>query len=68
MKWTHGCTWFSEAQDDYEISCSFPQEAEYHLRPLIKYRIKLLVKNNVVIYIGETQVIATACLLNRKVP
>ena len=36
-------------EEDYKISATFPQEAEYHLRHLVEYRIKLLLKANIVI-------------------
>ena len=38
---------------DYEINSLFPLEVEYHLRHLIEYRIKLLLKDRVVIEPGE---------------
>ena len=51
---------------DYDITSFFTSEIQHHLRPLIEYRIKLLLKNNVVIHCGETQEVETACILNQK--
>ena len=46
--------------NDYEIKSSFPVEVEYHLRHLIEYRIKLLLKDRVVIEPGESKLVETA--------
>ena len=35
---------------DYDITSFFTSEIQHHLRPLIKYRKKLLLKNSVVIH------------------
>ena len=53
-------------EDDYHISSFFPSEIQYNLHPLIEYRIKLLLKHNVVIHSGESQKIETVCILNKK--
>ena len=58
--------WCEESQEDYEISSFFPSEVEYQLRPLIEYKIKLLLKNNVILEQGESQVVATACQISKK--
>ena len=51
---------------DYDITLFFSSEIQHHLQPLIDYRIKLLLKNSVVIHCGETQEVETACILNQK--
>ena len=57
-----------EDEEDYKISATFPQEAEYHLRHLVEYRIKLLLKGNVVIEPSESQLVETACKITKKTP
>ena len=54
--------------NDYEIKSSFPVEVEYHLRHLIEYRIKLLLKDRVVIEPGESKLVKTACILPKRLP
>ena len=51
---------------DYNITSFFTSEIQHHLQPLIEYRIKLLLKNSVVIHCGETQEVETACVLNQQ--
>ena len=55
-----------EVKDDYEISSSFPIMVEYHLIPMIEYRIQLLLKNKISTRPGETQLVQTACLVDKK--
>ena len=40
---------------DYDITSFFSSDIQHHLQPLIDYRIKLLLKNSVVIHCGESQ-------------
>ena len=51
---------------DYDITSFFTSEIQHHLQPLIEHRIKLLLKNSVVIHCGETQEVETACILNQQ--
>ena len=51
---------------DYNITLFFTSEIQHHLQPLIEHRIKLLLKNSVVIHCGETQEVETACVLNQQ--
>ena len=51
---------------DYDITSFFTSEIQHHLQPLIEHRIKLLLKNSVVIHCGETQEVETACVLNQQ--
>ena len=51
---------------DYNITSFFTSEIQHHLQPLIEHRIKLLLKNSVVIHCGETQEVETACVLNQQ--
>ena len=55
-------------EEDYKISATLPQEAEYHLRHLVEYRIKLLLKGNVVIEPSESQLVETTCKISKKTP
>ena len=59
---------YTEEEEDYKISSTFPQEAEYHLRHLVEYRIKLLLKGSVVIEPSESQLVETACRISKKTP
>ena len=54
--------------NDYEINSVFPVEVQYHLRHLIEYRIRLLLKERVVIESGESKVVETACILHKRLP
>ena len=51
---------------DYDITSFFTSEIQHHLQPLIEHRIKLVLKNSVVIHCGETQEVETACVLNQQ--
>ena len=51
---------------EYDITSFFTSEIQHHLQPLIEHRIKLLLKNSVVIHCGETQEVETACVLNQQ--
>ena len=52
--------------NDYEINSVFPVEVQYHLRHLIEYRIRLLLKERVVIESGECKLVETACILHKR--
>ena len=49
--------------DDYYISSFFTEELQYHLQPLIEYRIKLVLKQTVIFHGGESQSVETCCIL-----
>ena len=55
-----------ESEEDYNLADFFPEQIPYLLHPLIKYRIKLLLKNELFIP-GETQVVNTSCMLRGKI-
>ena len=55
-----------DKQMDYEINSSFPPQVTEDLKPLIEFRIKLLLKSDICIQPGESQLIQTACTLNKK--
>ena len=59
---------YEEKEPDYTIGSSFPQEPDYSLRHLIDYRIKLLLKDDVVLESSETQLVATCCKISNKSP
>ena len=59
---------YEESEPDYTIDSSFPQEPEYSLRHLIDYRIKLLLKDEVVLESSETQLVATCCKISNRSP
>ena len=56
-----------ESENDYDIA-DMPIYAQYHTRNLIEFRIKLYLKNNVVIYPGAEQVVQTCCLITVQPP
>ena len=56
------------SEPDYTIDSSFPQEPEYGLRHLIDYRIKLLLKDEIVLESSETPLVATCCKISKKSP
>ena len=57
-----------DKQMDYEINSSFPPQVTEDLKPLIEFRIKLLLKSDICIQPGESQLVQTACTLNKKIP
>ena len=59
---------FQEDVLEYEISSTFPGEPEYHLRHLIDYRIKLLLKNDIILEPSESKLVATSCKISKKPP
>ena len=59
---------YEESEPDYTIDSFFPQEPEYSLRHLIDYRIKLLLKDELVLESSETQLVATCCKISKKSP
>ena len=52
--------------EDYVINASFPKQPKNTLKHLIEYRIKLLLKDEVLIEAGETQLVATSCKIERR--
>ena len=52
--------------EDYVINASFPKQPKNALKHLIEYRIKLLVKEEVLIRAGETRVVPTSCKIERR--
>ena len=51
---------------DYVINASFPKQPKNILKHLIEYRIKLLLKDEVLMEAGETQLVATSCKIERR--
>ena len=56
-----------EGEEDHNLQDLFPVPVPYHLHHLIEYRIKLLLKNDVLFIPGETQVVNTSCVLRGKI-
>ena len=54
------------AEDDNHLEDFFPKSLPEPLQPLIEYRIKLLMKTDALFLPGESQVVNTSCLINRK--
>ena len=52
--------------EDYVINASFPKQPEKTLRHLIEYRIKLLLKEDVFIEAGESRLVTTSCMVERR--
>ena len=52
--------------EDYVINASFPKQPKNTLKHLIEYRIKLLLKEEVLIEAGDTQVVSTLCIIERR--
>ncbi len=52
--------------EDYVINASFPKQPKNKLKHLIEYRIKLLVKEEVLMEAGETQLVPTSCKIERR--
>ena len=52
--------------EDYVINASFPKQPKNTLKHLIEYRIKLLLKEEVLIEAGGTQVVPTLCIIERR--
>ena len=48
------------------INTTFPKQPKKKLKHLIEYRIKLLLKDEVLIEAGETQLVATSCKIERR--
>ena len=40
-------------QEDYEVNSSFPPEVPLHLKPLIEFRVQLLLKDKLIMQPGE---------------
>ena len=59
---------FEEDDLEYEISSTFPAEPEYHLRHLIDYRIKLLLKNDIILEPSESKLVVSSCKIPQKHP
>ena len=52
--------------EDYVINTLFPKQPKNTLKHLIEDRIKLLLKDEVLIEAGETQLVATSCKIERR--
>ena len=59
---------YEDGEPDYMISSSFPKEPEHDLRHLIDYRIKLLLKDEVLLGPSDSQLVATCCKISCKPP
>ena len=53
-------------QDDVFISSFFPRELSASVHPLVEYRIKLCVKNDIVIHAGEMINVETSFVIDRR--
>ena len=52
--------------EDYVINASFPKQPKNTLKHLIEYRIKLLLKEEVLMEAGDTQLVSTSCKIERR--
>ena len=55
-----------DTMDDYYLEEIIPKTMKPHHHSLIEYRIKLLIKEDVVFQAGESQLVNTCCLLKGK--
>ena len=59
---------YDEPEEDYHIRDFFRKELAYHLKSLVEYRIKLVLKKTTVFMLGESQLVSTACMVKSKTP
>ena len=59
---------YEESVPDYKISSEFPKIPEENLRHLIDYRIKLLLKDDLLLEPSDSQLVATCCKISCKSP
>ena len=59
---------YEDGEPDYMVGPSFPREPEHDLRHLIEYRIKLLLKEEILLEPSESQLVATCCKISCKSP
>ena len=59
---------YEDGEPDYMVGPSFPREPEHDLRHLIDYRIKLLLKEDLLLEPSDSQLVATCCKISCKSP
>ena len=59
---------YEDGEPDYMIGPSFPREPDHDLRYLIDYRVKLLLKDDILLEPSESQLVATCCKISCKSP
>ena len=59
---------YEDGEPDYMVCPSFPREPEHDLRHLIDYRIKLLLKEDLLLEPSDSQLVATSCKISCKSP
>lgn len=59
---------YEDGEPDYMIGPSFPREPDHDLRHLIDYRVKLLLKDDILLEPSESQLVATCCKISCKSP
>ena len=59
---------YEDGEPDYMIGPSFPREPDHDLRHLIDYRVKLLLKDDILLDPSESQLVATCCKISCKSP
>ena len=59
---------YEDGEPDYMVGPSFPREPEHDLRHLIEYRIKLLLKEDILLEPSDSQLVATCCKISCKSP
>ena len=57
-----------DGEPDYMMGPSFPPEPNHDLRHLIDYRVKLLIKEDTIFELSESQLVATCCKISCKSP
>jgi hypothetical protein len=57
---------YDEPEEDYHIREFFRKDVAYYLKPLVEYRIKLVLKKTTVFMLGESQLVPTACMVKAK--
>ena len=53
-------------EDDYNLEDFFPKSIAEHLQPFIEYRIKVVMKEDLLFLRGESQLVNTSCVIKRK--
>ena len=59
---------YEDGEPDYMVGPSFPKEPDHDLRHLIDYRIKLLLKEDILLEPADSQLVATCCKISCKSP
>ena len=59
---------YEDGEPDYMVGPSFPKEPDHDLRHLIDYRIKLLLKEDILLEPADSHLVATCCKISCKSP